>query len=440
MKKIFCLLLFFVICIVATLFNGCFDSSLPNQRIWFDLHQQPLHSIVEYHAIAVGKDGLIGTSDGRPPSNWIERTSGTNQSLNSVTGPVNNDSSFAYAVGNQGVILRTTDNGLNWNIIRAVNPNYPNLNGLEIITQFAPLNSVGYTNIVAVGDQGTVIKSSNTGGVWTWQSYNLGINTKLKSVAANSGIFVVVGERGTIFRSLNSGQTWENRSLTDTNSLNKVVSLNYDRFCAVGNNGRIYVSTDYGYNWGFRSSGTAHHLRDVMFSGLDSGIAVGDAGTVRHTTNGGITWLTDSYFNSLTTRNIICVSKVDQNTVSSITYDGLPGDAVVDTTFFLAVSSVPFLGIKAISNFIAEVFGLKQNYPNPFNPVTNIEISIPKTSFVRLLIYDIQGREIETLVNSELTAGGYKIDWDASNYPSGVYFYKLVTNEFTSTRKMILVK
>lgn len=396
---------------------------------------------VPHWGIAVGNNGKIYTTDDRPPAPWILRQSGVTQNLNGVKRPNNSDSTIAYVVGDQGVVLRSSDKGHNWSIIRAPNQNLPNLNGVDIIPPLAPLNNAaGFTNIIAAGDLGTVLKSSNSGGNWTWQSYNLGVNRKLKSVAGNSGIFVVVGERGTIFRSLNSGQTWENRSLTDTNSLNKVFCLNYDRFCAVGNNGRIYFSSDYGYNWGFRTSGTTRHLRDVIFSGLDSGITVGDAGTVRHTTNGGLTWFADSYLNGLTTRNILSIARVDENTCNSITTSSTPGDAAVDTTFFLAVSSEPFIGIDPISNFIAELFSLKQNYPNPFNPITNIEISVPKASVVKLVIYDIQGREIETLINSELKPGGYKIDWNASNYPSGVYFYKLVTDEFTQTRKMILLK
>jgi hypothetical protein len=91
-------------------------------------------------------------------------------------------------------------------------------------------------------------------------------------------------------------------------------------------------------------------------------------------------------------------------------------------------------------NTIPEKYNLFQNYPNPFNPVTNIEITVPSASFVKLVIYDIMGREIERLVNADLKAGVYKIDWNAVSYPSGVYFYKIVTDEFTETKKMILVK
>ena len=111
-----------------------------------------------------------------------------------------------------------------------------------------------------------------------------------------------------------------------------------------------------------------------------------------------------------------------------------------DTTYFLAVSSEPFIGIEPISNIIARIFELGQNFPNPFNPVTNIEISVPVESNVNVVIYDIAGREVETLFNNELKAGVYKIDWNAANHPSGVYFYRMTAGKFTETRKMILLK
>jgi hypothetical protein len=87
-----------------------------------------------------------------------------------------------------------------------------------------------------------------------------------------------------------------------------------------------------------------------------------------------------------------------------------------------------------------EKFELSQNYPNPFNPATTIKFSLPKMSFVTLRIYDITGREIETLVNEIRGAGRYDVNFDASTLATGVYFYTLQTEDFQETRKMMLVK
>ena len=85
-------------------------------------------------------------------------------------------------------------------------------------------------------------------------------------------------------------------------------------------------------------------------------------------------------------------------------------------------------------------YRLEQNYPNPFNPTTKIEFNIPKSGFVSLKIYNILGNEITTLINEEKSAGGYRVDFDASKLPSGVYFYTLNAGSFSQTRKMLLLK
>jgi len=103
------------------------------------------------------------------------------------------------------------------------------------------------------------------------------------------------------------------------------------------------------------------------------------------------------------------------------------------------------IGIQPISNIIPDRFLLHQNYPNPFNPATKIKFEIPSIDNVnkenvQVKIFDILGREIETLVNEELKPGVYEISVNASNLPSGTYFYKLSTGEFTETKKLVVVK
>ncbi len=102
--------------------------------------------------------------------------------------------------------------------------------------------------------------------------------------------------------------------------------------------------------------------------------------------------------------------------------------------------NMPVIGIEPVSTEIPEKFSLKQNFPNPFNPVTVINFDISKNSFVSLKVYDITGKEISFLVSEEMKPGKYKVNWDASGFPSGVYFCRMTTDDFTESKKMILLK
>jgi hypothetical protein len=104
---------------------------------------------------------------------------------------------------------------------------------------------------------------------------------------------------------------------------------------------------------------------------------------------------------------------------------------------------------KGFANSITDVddeiinvseFKLNQNYPNPFNPTTTISFTIPSTSNVSLKVFNILGKEVATLVNESKSAGNYSINFNASGLSSGVYFYQLTTDNFTSTKKFILMK
>ncbi|RPI62554.1 MAG: T9SS C-terminal target domain-containing protein [Ignavibacteriales bacterium] len=85
-------------------------------------------------------------------------------------------------------------------------------------------------------------------------------------------------------------------------------------------------------------------------------------------------------------------------------------------------------------------YSLDQNYPNPFNPSTKIKYSLPVSGCVSLKVYDILGKEVTMLVNEEKTIGTYELNWNPTNLPSGVYFYRLQAGSFVQTRKMILLK
>ncbi|MCB0723627.1 MAG: T9SS type A sorting domain-containing protein [Ignavibacteriae bacterium] len=98
------------------------------------------------------------------------------------------------------------------------------------------------------------------------------------------------------------------------------------------------------------------------------------------------------------------------------------------------------VGIEPISSVIPDKYELYQNYPNPFNPNTNIKFDLPKGSNVKLTIYNSLGQKVAELFNGELSAGTYRYSWGAGNFASGIYFYRLETDEFVQTKKLVLLK
>ena len=98
------------------------------------------------------------------------------------------------------------------------------------------------------------------------------------------------------------------------------------------------------------------------------------------------------------------------------------------------------VGIQQISAEVPSEYSLSQNYPNPFNPKTVISFQLAVNSFASLKVYDLLGREVATLVNEQLSPGTYEVDWDGSNFSSGIYYYTLQTEGYSETRKMVVMK
>jgi len=134
----------------------------------------------------------------------------------------------------------------------------------------------------------------------------------------------------------------------------------------------------------------------------------------------------------------------------------IPTNLTPDTTYKIIITSIKNSLIKDTSNAWFSIvapnsieiinpnvpgeYYISQNYPNPFNPSTEIDFKLPEAGLITLRVFDLLGKEITTLVNEQMQAGGYRVTFDASNLPSGVYFYTLQANNYVNTKKMILLK
>ena len=361
-------------------------------------------------AWACGDNGtIIHTSNGG--INWVIQNSGTTNDLYAII--FMEGSGSVMSVGQNGTILRTSNNGQNWTLIPSTTTR-----DLHDITEF---------NFLIAGDSGIILKSINTGLSWTPISSPTTKN--LYTICATFGGYAA-GEDGTILRGVSSGANWTLAASGVTNNL-KGTPLFGGIDIVVGDNGLILRSTNSGTNWYTQNSHTANNLNSVEYSVNNTSrlYCVGDSGTILKTTDYGITW---GFQQSGTTK--------DLNSTFFYLNDNT-GYAVGDNGTILKTTD----GGGAITNTdpltnIPDKFHLYQNYPNPFNPSTNIKFDLPNNVEVNLSVYDIEGKKILTLVNNRFQGGTYEYTLDASGLPSGVYFYTLKAGNILLSKKMLLVK
>lgn len=96
--------------------------------------------------------------------------------------------------------------------------------------------------------------------------------------------------------------------------------------------------------------------------------------------------------------------------------------------------------VEGVAKLVPTVFALNQNYPNPFNPSTVVSFDLPVASRVTITVFNVLGQKVATIVDEEMEAGSHEKNWDATNYSSGMYFYRIQANNFTETKKMLLLK
>jgi hypothetical protein len=222
--------------------------------------------------------------------------------------------------------------------------------------------------------------------------------------------------------------------------LNDVIFFTDVAAWIVGNNGRMLYTTNWGRTWTVQPSPTTQHLRsiDINFGAAPAQYNVttcGDNGTIYTSTAGGGSWVNNSPVGETRHFYGVCLNGPHKGTVV-----GEIGTGVGNTGMMYNIFDNGTVGIGQIGTTVPQKFSLNQNFPNPFNPTTKISFAMAKAGPVMLTVFDMTGKEVATLVNTTLSAGNFEYTFDGSKLSSGVYFYRIITNDFVDTKKMSLLK
>jgi len=431
------------------------------------------------YAVGRGDDSgqIIKTTNGG--ISWYQPTY---PSLPSFSGVQFLNADAGFVVGEGGNIIHTTDGGTTWTV--------------QVTGVTNSLNDVCFVNnnvAVVIGSSGTILRTTNEGS--SWNLLASGTNEDLHAVTftgTDNGI--AVGANGTILRTSDGGETWMSQPGGGSSALMHVHFSDQLAGTIAGDSGTILSTVDGGISWTTEKSGTNQTILSVSTSENGERLAAGSGGlilsgaglgsndppiTVTITARqppviippegGAFDYIMEFSNNTGESQNfdiwIVIVRPGPPPIVvfgpRNKTFDPgaeatkhrsqvIPGSAVPgEHLYILRVGTYPDMVVdsdtlsitKLTTDMVTENLFLAGAYPNPLNPSTTISFSVPQQGRVTLKIFNMIGENVATLISDELSAGTHRVEWNASENASGIYFYILQSgNSGTITGKLLLLK
>lgn len=403
--------------------------SSTGDEIWVKKYNGIGNSYDNANSIAIDGSGNVyvtGRSSTGGPYDYATikyNSSGEELWIRTYNGPGNyDDEAFSIGVDNSGNVYVTgrswnfstfydyatvkynTDGTLEWERIYNGTINGTDEARSLAIDKYGNVYVTGNSNCDHYGTYGdyTTIKY-NSLGIQEWiQIYNSPDNQtdKVNAIAVNSGNVCITGQ------SRNFGSSYD------------YTTIKYSQIQDPAEITALIVNT----------------IDSMQTAGI---LSEGNANSLRTKLNDAIKKINEGQFNTAI-NNLNAFTNEVQALINSGRLTPLQGNALIDR----ANAIIEQLSGDRSPTLTEEPkeYKLHNNYPNPFNPVTSIRYDITETSDVKLVVYNTLGQEIDVLINKTQQAGSYIVEWHASNYPSGVYFYKLTAGKFTDIKKMVLLK
>jgi photosystem II stability/assembly factor-like uncharacterized protein len=392
------------------------------------------------YSLAINKDGHIFAGTGgsgifRSPDDgksWTAVNNGLLLNLTVITALAINSSGHILAgittSGYMGSgVFRSLDNGDSWTLVTT---------GLPDLGVFSlAINVLGH---VFAGTSRGIIRSMDHGETWTF--VNSSPFVAALAINASGHIFAGTDNAGLI-RSTDNGETWTSVDAGLGNRKVQTLDFNLSGHIFAGTflNG-VYRSMDNGKSWVQVNSGLTNTLVMKLAINKNGYIFAGTlGGGVFRSRDNGDSWTEVNSGLTNTSHRCLVIDRADYIFVGS------DGDGVFRST-------QPTTSIRASTGERPSSFSLEQNYPNPFlsgakspalsgrNPSTTIAFSLARSGFVMLKVYDASGQEVAVLIAENLFAGKHEVRWQTNGLAAGVYFYQIIANEFSETRKMVLIR
>lgn len=335
-----------------------------------------LHGVARQSSVQVWAAGAGGTVRVRPFDSWFQRDIGGTSERFVL---YSRTSGAAHAVGSGGSIYLSTDAGENWT---------PQSSGTT-----ASLNhGAGFQSSASwiVGDGGTILHTTDGGDTWTPQ--NSGTTANLNYILQQGSWLIVAGDAGTILRSNDGGATWLQETTNVSANLNAMAPSAFDAadFMACGDDGTLLRTSDYGVTWCRIDTETSTDLNAVRWLGFTEVVIAGDGGFLRRSTNTG-------------------------------------GECITPTS--VGSTSGP------------SAFALRGPHPQPVRGVSTVSLSVARGQVVRAAVFDLRGRLVSVLRDGVVDAGArVELRVDARDWPAGAYFLRVSGEDFTETRKMLVLE
>jgi len=353
----------------------------------------------------------------------------------------------AIAVGRNGFVyaeaFRSTDEGMSWSGM----PLPPHASPFFQAIHVAPNGDI----YIGVFDSdnftgGLIYRSSDDGE--NWEDINDGLDSTLASsllqhsfgilFAGSAWMNIFIDRidppnqwffKGGLRKSIDTGRTWIHLSGLYDEGVSTLKEDSSGRlFAGTGTHG-MYRSDDTGSTWLEVNAGLFTRSQKAI-----SSMIINPRGHIFIATYGGVFESSDNGDHWIA-RN----EGLADTTVWSMTIDSA-GYLYVGTLSGIYRSIQSTSSVEHLGTDLPNQISLSQNYPNPFNPTTIINYSVPKPTHVKIIIYDVLGSEIATLVNERKQPGEYKVTWNAEGMSSGIYVYRLIAGEFIETKKMVVIR